>query len=725
MNPFTGNNVYAEVVLGLGETLVGNYPGQALSFTYHKKTGQLTITSFPGKSIGLYGGGLIFRSDSNRNQKRSNTPASLRPIIPAIQPILTTRLEDVKNIWKPKTSGLSNLLFGRPLASDEDSEQRIGPAAGIPIFGLDALGSAAYGPEAALTILLPLGALGIGYALPLTFAVILLLGIVYFSYRQTIAAYPTGGGSYTVARQNLGARIGVLAGAALMVDYLLNVAVGISTGVGALVSAVPSLQPYTLGLCLGILALLTFINLRGVREAGLAFMFPTYVFVACLLGVIGWGVLKTILSGGHPTPVLAPPRPPKAADALSLWLLVKAFSSGCTAMTGVEAVSNGVQAFCEPVIKVAQRTLTIIIAILMAMLGGIAYLVRSYHIAATEPGKPGYESLLSQLTGAVAGRGIFYYVTIGSILVVLALSANTSFADFPRLCRAMAQNGYLPYGFKVRGRRLVYSFGVWVLAVLSAFLLIVFGGVTDRLIPLFAIGAFLSFTLSQAGMVAHWRKQKGRHARTSLLVNAAGAIATGITVLVVAVAKFTEGAWITLLLIPVMLAFMIAIRRHYHHVAKEISSPTPLELDELQKPLVVVPVEHWNRVAKKALKFAMTLSDEIQVLHIESDEDTDTLEKVWREWVEDPARQAGKPVPRLITIQSPYRVIVGPILNYLRTLERKHPDRQIAVVVSELVERRWYLYLLHNQRAQVLTALLTLDGDQRIAVVNVPWYRKA
>ncbi|HVX67610.1 MAG TPA: APC family permease [Bryobacteraceae bacterium] len=623
---------------------------------------------------------------------------------------------------RSRASALGNLLFGRPLASSEESEQRVGPRAGIPIFGLDALGSAAYGPEAALTVLLPAGAAGILYIPGVTLAIVILLGIVYFSYRQTIAAYPTGGGSYTVARQNLGPRLGLLAGTALMIDYLLNVAVGISTGVGAIVSAVPPLQPHTLPLCLGLLLILTFINLRGVRETGIAFMAPTYVFIGCLAGVIALGVVKALASGGHPAPVIAPHQPNAAAEAVSAWLLLRAFAGGCTAMTGVEAVSNGVQAFREPVAKTAQRTLTMIIAILMLLLAGIGYLVRAYHIEATPPGRPGYESLLSQLTGAVAGKGAFYYLTIGAIVAVLSLSANTSFAGFPRLCRAMAQNGYLPYGFAVRGRRLVYSWGVYVLALLAGVLLVIFGGVTDRLIPLFAIGAFLSFTLSQAGMVMHWRKQKGRHARASMAVNALGAAATGATVLVVAAAKFTEGAWITLALVPALLVLMVGIRRHYHEVAREISSPSPLEVDGFVPPLVVVPVEEWNRVAKKALQYAMTLSDEVQVLHVDSGEEPAGLQRQWREFVEEPLRKAGRRAPELVVLKSPYRAVVDPILGYVRELAVKHPERHIAVVVSELVERRWYQYLLHKQRAEVLTALLMLDGDERIAVVNVPWY---
>jgi len=474
-----------------------------------------------------------------------------------------------------------------------------------------------------------------------------------------------------------------------------------------------------------VLAIITFVNLRGARETELVFMAPTYVFVACLLTTIAIGVAKTILSGGDPTPVVKPPALHPAVEGATIWLLLRAFASGCTAMTGVEAVSNGVQAFREPVVKTAQRTLTIIIAVLMITLAGIAYLARVYHIGATVPDRAGYESILSQLIGAVAGKGLFYYVAIGSILTVLSLSANTSFADFPRLCRAMAQNGYLPYEFASRGRRLVYSYGVYSMAALSAILLVVFGGVTDRLIPLFAIGAFLSFTLSQAGMVAHWRKQGGKRVKRSMALNALGAIATGLTVLIVAVAKFTEGAWITILMIPALMTLMVGIRRHYHRVAREVSSASPLELTDMRPPVVVVPIEDWNNVAKKALRFAMTLSDDVRALHVDSGDETDLLEKQWEEYVTGPAREAGRPAPELIVVKSPYRFVVGPILRYVADLERQFTDRQIAVIISEVVERRWYHYLLHNQRAQVLTALLMFAGQRRTAVVNVPWYLEA
>jgi hypothetical protein len=454
-------------------------------------------------------------------------------------------------------------------------------------------------------------------------------------------------------------------------------------------------------------------------------MAPTYLFIACLIATIAIGVFKTVMSGGHPTAIAKPPALHPAIQAATMWLVVRAFASGCTAMTGVEAVSNGVQAFQEPVVKTAQRTLTIIIGILMITLAGIAYLARIYHVGATAPGRAGYESILSQLIGAVAGKGIFYYIAIGSILMVLSLSANTSFADFPRLCRAMAQNGYLPYEFATRGRRLVYSYGVYTLAALSAMLLITFRGVTDRLIPLFAIGAFLSFTLSQAGMVAHWRKQSTAHITRSVIVNGLGAVATGITVVIVAIAKFKEGAWITLALIPTLMALMVGIRRHYHRVAREVASTSPIEIDNVSQPLVVVPIEDWNNVAKKALRFAMTLSDEVCALHVDSGDEGDLLEKQWAELVASPAREAGRHAPKLVVIKSPYRFVVGPIVRYVADLERKNKDRQIAVVISELVERRWFHYLLHNQRAHVLTALLTFGGQRRTAVINIPWYLKA
>lgn len=618
-------------------------------------------------------------------------------------------------------------LFGRPLSSEEDAKEQIGPAAGVPVFGLDALSSAAYGPEAALTILIPLGLLGVAYILPISLTIIVLLSIVYFSYRQTIAAYPSGGGSYIVASANLGARAGLLAGAALMLDYILNVAVGISAGVGAIVSAVPSLQPHALALCLGILVVLTLINLRGVREAGLAFMAPTYVFVACLGGVIVAGLFESIVHGGHPIPASPIHRPGGAMTAVSFWLLVKAFSSGCTAMTGVEAVSNGVQAFREPRVKNARATLTTIIAILILLLAGIAYLCKVYQIGATPPGQQGYQSVLSQLTAAIAGRGIFYFVTMVAILTVLALSANTSFADFPRLCRSIAEDSYLPYLFTIRGRRLVFSFGVYVLAMVAGLLLTVFGGVTDRLIPLFAVGAFTAFTLSQAGMVVHWKRNPGHGARTSMLINGVGGLATGLTTCVVIVAKFTEGAWITVLAIPALILLMSTVHRHYEEIQRETECPSPANLKNIVPPLVVLPLQRWSKLAEKALRLGYVLSPDLVVLHIatedqQQDPGKDDLMNLWDGYIEKPAVRAGFKPPELVIVKSRYRLVITPIYEYILELSQKHPDRWISVLVPELVERRWYYFFLHNQRATALKLILYAKGDRRINVVNVPWY---
>jgi amino acid transporter len=624
--------------------------------------------------------------------------------------------------------GFINVLFGRPLASTEDEGERITPTQGIPTFGLDALSSAAYGPEAALTILLPLGLVGVRYIVPLTAGIIGLLVIVYFSYRQTIAAYPMGGGSYTVAKENLGKRAGLLAGAALMIDYLLNVAVGISAGIGALVSAVPSLQPHTLAMCLAVLVILTMVNLRGVKEAGSAFEAPTYFFVGTLAVVILIGLYKVVASGGHPVAVVAlgqaAGRAPAALQVVGAWILLKAFASGCTALTGVEAVSNGVQAFRKPVVPAARATLTAIIAILIVLLGGIAVLVRYYGIMATDPGAPGYQSVLSMVTAAVAGKGIFYDVTMFSVLLVLCLSANTSFADFPRLCRMIARDDYLPHSLATRGRRLVFSQGIWALAILAGLLLILFRGVTDRLIPLFAVGAFMAFTLSQAGMVGHWRRTaSGFEAAHGILINGIGALATGITVLVIVVAKFAEGAWVVVvLLLPAMLVFMGRVRRHYEWVGKEVAltSVMVLRTQNLRPPIVIVPVDQWNAATEKALQFAMTLSPDVEVLHVMCDADEDR--PAWK-WAEDPP--AGTPVPKLVTLQSPFRLVVHPIVDYVLKVEKENADRTVAVVIATMVERHWYHYFLHNQRGQMLTALLLLSGDERTNIVNVPWYLKA
>jgi len=613
-------------------------------------------------------------------------------------------------------------VLGKPLATSEERAEHIGPISGIPVFGLDALSSAAYGPEAALTLLIPLGVAGIAHIVPVILGIIVLLTIVFFSYRQTIDAYPHGGGSYTVASENLGEGAGLLAAAALLIDYILNAAVGISAGVGALVSAFPHLESHRVALCLAILLVLTLVNIRGVKDTGTAFLLPTYLFLGTLLLVLVVGGVRAVMAGGHPVPVVPPPQMPPAISMLTLWLLLKVFASGCTAMTGVEAVSNGVMAFREPTQKNAKRTLTIIILLLMVFLAGIALLCRAYSIGATDPSGLGYQSILSQLIAAVMGRGWFYYVSIASILAVLALSANTSFADFPRLTRAIALHGYLPHVFKIRGRRLLYSHGIYALVGFTALLLIMFGGITDRLIPLFAIGAFLAFTLSQAGMVIHWKKTPARGTRRRMIINGIGALATGITLLVVLVAKFKEGAWVTAVLVPLLMLLMKAVKRHYDGVDREIIVDRPLNVDNLVEPLVILPLDRWTRITEKGLRFALKLSDQVQAVHVDAEECSDEVRRMWQRNVVKPLNASGREAPELVLLSSPYRFVLAPLVEHVLKVERENPQRQIAVLVPELVVRHWTQALLHNQRSQLLKLLLLLRGNHRIMVINIPWY---
>jgi amino acid transporter len=621
-----------------------------------------------------------------------------------------------------KAGRLFRYIFGRPLATAETETQKVGPVQGVPILGLDALGSASYGPEAALAVLLPLGALGLAYVREVIAAIICLLGILYFSYRQTIAAYPNGGGSFTVAKENLGERAGLLAAAALLVDYILNVAVGISAGVGALESAFPALQSHTLALCLGVLVLVTFVNLRGVRESGLAWSIPTYTFVGSLAGVLALGVFKTVQAGGHPVPVLPPGPLASPAGAISIWLIFRAFASGCTAMTGVEAVSNGVPIFAEPRVKNARRTLTLIVLILGTLLAGIGFLTNAYHVGAMDQEQPNYQSVISQLTGAIVGRGTLYYATIGSVLAVLTLSANTSFADFPRLCRLLAEDGYLPRVFANLGRRLVYTTGIVILFILSALLLTIFNGITDRLIPLFAVGAFGAFTMSQAGMVVHWRKLQGGHAKASLLLNGFGACATAVALVIIIGAKFQEGAWMTLLVIPGFVWLFLAVKGHYSHTSREIAGAPDLQLWDIRPLVVVIPIDGWSRVTEQAVRFAVQISSDVTALHVTPNEDNETLRNLWAERVERPSREAGLKTPRLDIVYSPFRQLFQPILDFVDAAKEEHPEQLVAVVVPELVQPRWWEYLLYNHAAAGLKAALLLHGAEHVVVINTPWY---
>jgi amino acid transporter len=622
---------------------------------------------------------------------------------------------------------LLRMLVGRRLANKEDARRKLTAIEGIPAMGLDGLGSAAYGPEAALTVLIPLGAQGLHLIRPIMAAILVLLAALYISYRQTIKAYPSNGGSYTVAKDNLGENAALLAAVALMIDYVLNVAVGISAGIGALTSAIPQLQPYTLELCLAVLALITVVNLRGTLETGLIFSVPTYLFVVSMGCLLLFGVAKAIAASGSPVPIVPPPPLPTATEGVTLWLLLRAFASGCTAMTGVEAVSNGVSSFRDPTIKYGHRTLGGIVLILGLLLAVISYLAPVYGVGAMDQTQSNYQSVLSQLTGAIVGRGVIYYIAIGSVLAVLCLSANTSFVDFPRLCRLVARDGYLPHSFAIPGRRLVYSVGILWLAATAGLLLTVFGGITDRLIPLFAIGAFMAFTLSQLGMAFHWMRRPGNRRR--LLINGTGAAGTGVALCVILSAKFIEGAWITVLLIPCMLALLKAINNYYRIIDQELYSSGPIELGREEPPIVVMPLERWHQLADKALRYAMRLSPDVVAIHLtrldgpDAEDHAHRLRRQWREDIERPAQDAGLAPPKLIISPSHYRSFVGRLLKEIVKIEAGSPGRSVVVVIPELVREHWWQHILHTGRTRQLREALLRHGGANLTVVIIPWAR--
>ncbi len=629
---------------------------------------------------------------------------------------------------------LISFVLGRRLANREAERRKIGAFEGVPAMGLDGLGSASYGPEAMLTVLAVVGTAGLGVVQPITWAILVLLLILFLSYWQTVAAYPSNGGCYTVAQENLGENAGLLAAAALMVDYMLNVAVGISAGVGALTSAVPVLHSYTLPLCLIVLVAITLVNLRGTKESGLALAIPTYLFIVSLLFIVGMGAWATWTSGGHPTPVVAPPSSGAQAGTLTIWLVMRAFAAGCTAMTGVEAVSNGVGAFKEPTVKYAHRTLAAICAVLGVLLLGIATLAHAYGVMAMDETGDDYQSVVSQLVGAVWGRDWVYYVTIASVLAVLCLSANTSFVGFPRLCRQVASDGYLPKAFAIPGRRLVYTAGVLFLTIGAGALLAAFGGITDRLIPLFAVGAFLSFTLSQAGMASHWRREQRGHAdRARFWINAVGAVTTGAALAIILVAKFTEGAWITILVIPLTLALLLLTRRYYRDLERHIleGSRRLMNLHDHAPPSVIIPVERWDRLAHDAVHLAARLSPDVVALHLtdldgpEAEQAKSKLSSEWARFVEQPAEAAGLRPPRLVVEASPYRSVLAPLLREVAAVQDRCPGRPVIVMLSELVGGRWWEAVLHTRRAQRLRTQMLRYGGPNVSVLMVPWQLEA
>ena len=610
-----------------------------------------------------------------------------------------------------------DVLLGRPLRAQDESRERIGPLGGIPLLGLDALSSAAYGPEALLAVLAPLGDAGLRYVVPLTLVIVAVLAAVALSYGQTIAAYPNGGGSYTVSKENLGRTGSLVAAAALGLDYVLTVAVGISAGVGAVTSAMPELLPHTLALALGVLLLLTLINLRGVRSSSGALAIPTLAFLGSLGTVLVVGLARAAVHGGSPPPVVAPPPVPAAAVAAATpWLLMRAFANGTTAMTGVEAVSNAVPLFREPRVERARQTLAAIVLLLMALLVGIALLCRAYHVVAPPPDRAGYQSVLSQLTGAVLGRGPGYAFCMASVFAVLAFSANTSFADFPRVARLLAKDGFLPETFEHRGRRLVFTYGILVLFALSAVLLVAFRGVTDRLIPLFAVGALLAFTMSQAGMVVHWHRRHVHGPRP--WINAFGAAATGVTVVIVVIAKFLEGAWLSLVIIAAFVTLFAAVRHHHERVERAVDTDAPIEVGHPPSLLALVPIQRWDRVTSRTLRWALAFAPEVVAVQVLADERMqDDLTDRWPQLVEEPLQRARRAPPRLVVLRSDYQQFLAPLVAYIARRVEENRCRQVAVVLPQLVEHPWYHALVPFDLASIVRMELLAHGRSQVVIV--------
>ncbi len=605
-------------------------------------------------------------------------------------------------------------LVGIPLSTQQMRGERIGRGRALAALSPDALSSIAYANQEIYLGLVVAGASGLAYSWPIALAIVLLLLIVSLSYTQIIRTYPAGGGAYTVARENLGTAFGLIAAAALFINYVLAAAVSLTAGVAAIASAFPALWPYQTWLALALLAVITVVNLRGTREAGFMLSIPVYFFLVSYIAMLLVGLVRAVLEGpGEPVVPAG-----MGLEAVTLVMLLHTFSSGCTALTGIEAISNGVQIFKPPEARHANQTMVAMTAFMAILFLGSIGLTQFFGITAGPE-----ETILSALARRVLGPGLAYLLVQVAMLLVLVVGANTAFVGFPRLASLLAQDGYMPRQLTQLGDRLVFSNGILSLAGLTALLIVVFGGDTHALVPLFAVGAFLAFTLSQAGMVAHDLRHRGPGWQWKTLLNALGTLTTGLTLLVVTVSKFLSGAWVVLVLLPILLLAFYSIKRHYQAVAAQLSlGGLPPDLKPLPEPRIVLPVSGVHRGMLPALRYACALSDHVTAVFVEVEPGSGARVDVrWHEW-------GLNQYADLVIVPSPYRSVVGPLIDFLDRTDHEHNDGQLAsIVLPQFVPAHWWEVLLHNQTAWVIRLVLLYRrrafGKTR-AIIDVPLYLK-
>jgi len=602
---------------------------------------------------------------------------------------------------------LKRVLVGPPMPLAQARHERLSKRVALAVFSSDALSSVAYATEEILLILVLAGTAALHYSVPISLAITALLAIVAISYQQTIHAYPSGGGSYIVARENLGSVPGLVAAAALLVDYVLTVSVSVAAGVAAVTSAMPHLAAHKVAIGVGCVAAIALANIRGVRESGRIFAVPTYFFI------VSFGILLTegfyrLATGSLPA---TPPPDIPAVEALTWFLVLRAFASGCTAMTGIEAISNGIPAFRPPESRNAAITLGWMAVILATMFVGLTVLADRLGIVPVET-----ETVVSQIARRLHGTGVFYYMIQAATALILVLAANTSFADFPRLSSLLARDRYVPRQFANLGERLVFSNGIMVLGAMAAILLVMFGGETHALIPLYAVGVFISFTLSQSGMVRHWMRDRRSGWRHRAIINGTGAVATGIVTVVIGATKFTHGAWIVVLVIPTLVATFMAMRRHYDDVAEQLSLEGLAAPPELRHTVLII-VGDLHRGVVRAVQYAKTLAAPtvaVRAVFVETDPaKTARLEEKWTRY--------GLGVP-LVILNSPYRSLLRPLVEYLDALQAQGDDHMVTVVIPEFLPSKWWQHVLHNQTALLIKG--TLLFRKNTVVVDVPYLLK-